>query len=104
MTTKANESKRTTTLSESEWEEPFTEEDLQAIDAAFEAATSSLPKKRRSNPDDDDYNTVQQDHSKTARRRLPSSVLALQHPNAFALSPCRRGLLAGSDFGFRFVR
>lgn len=99
MTTKA---KSTTTLSESEWEEPFTEEDLQAIDAAFEAATSSLPKKRRSNPDDDD--TVQQDHSKTARRRLPNSVLALQHPNAFALSPCRQGLLADSDFGFGFVR
>ncbi|PRQ38410.1 putative DNA helicase [Rosa chinensis] len=75
-----------TTLSESEWDEPFTEEDLQAIEAAFEAAaTSSLSKKRRSNPDDEVT-----DQSQSARRRLPSSVLALQHPNAFALSPCRQ--------------
>ncbi|KAH0992561.1 hypothetical protein GBA52_004044 [Prunus armeniaca] len=45
-----NKSKsKTTILSESELDdEPFTEEDLQAIEAAFEAATSfSLPKKRR---------------------------------------------------------
>ncbi|CAL2227643.1 unnamed protein product [Prunus armeniaca] len=86
-----NKSKsKTTILSESELDdEPFTEEDLQAIEAAFEAATSfSLPKKRRSSPDDDDK--TQQHHSKIARRRLPSSVLALQHPNAFSLSPCRQ--------------
>ncbi|XP_021834571.1 Werner Syndrome-like exonuclease [Prunus avium] len=90
-----NKSKsKKTILSESELDdEPFTEEDLQAIEAAFEAATSSsLPKKRRSSPDDDSDgdDKTQQHHSKIARRRLPSSVLALQHPNAFFLSPCRQ--------------
>ncbi|BBG93403.1 Werner syndrome-like exonuclease, partial [Prunus dulcis] len=79
-----------TILSESELDdEPFTEEDLQAIEAAFEAATSSsLPKKRRSSPDDDSDgdDKTQQHHCRIARRRLPSSVLALQHPNAFSLS------------------
>ncbi|XP_050372223.1 3'-5' exonuclease-like isoform X1 [Argentina anserina] len=74
------------TLYESEWDdEPFTEEDLQAIEAAFEAATAaSLSKKRRANPDDDKVT----DQLPIARGRFPSSVLALQHPNAFALSPC----------------
>lgn len=74
-------------------DDPFTEEDLQAIEAAFEAATSSLPKKRSSSPEDDgaDHKTLQRRQSESARRRLPNSVLALQHPNAFPLSPCRQG-------------
>ncbi|KAM2087431.1 hypothetical protein EV1_031320 [Malus domestica] len=73
-------------------DDPFTEEDLQAIEAAFEAATSSLPKKRSSSPEDDgpDHKTQQRRQSQSARRRLPNSVLALQHPNAFLLSPCRQ--------------
>lgn len=95
----ANKSKsKKTILSESGLDdgEPFTEEDLQAIEAAFEAATSSaLPKKRQSSRDDEsdcaDHKT-QQHHSKIARRRLPSSLLVRQHPNAFSLSPCRQGL------------
>ncbi|KAK9901443.1 hypothetical protein M0R45_002127 [Rubus argutus] len=45
--------------------------------------------RRRSNPDDDD-DTVQQGPFQDCPARLPSSVLALQHPNAFALSPCRQ--------------
>nr|XP_011462822.1 PREDICTED: Werner Syndrome-like exonuclease isoform X1 [Fragaria vesca subsp. vesca] len=73
-----------TALSDPEWDEPFTEEDLRAIEAAFEAAATS--KKRRANPVDE----VVTDQSHSARRRLPSSILALQHPNAFALSPCRQ--------------
>ncbi|XP_050372226.1 3'-5' exonuclease-like isoform X2 [Argentina anserina] len=81
------------TLYESEWDdEPFTEEDLQAIEAAFEAATAaSLSKKRRANPDDDKVT----DQLPIARGRFPSSVLALQHPNAFALSPCSQGVPPG---------
>ncbi|ONI28848.1 hypothetical protein PRUPE_1G164900 [Prunus persica] len=90
-----NKSKsKKTILSELELDdEPFTEEDLQAIEAAFEAATSSsLPKKRRPSPydDSDGDDKTQQHHCRIARRRLPSSVLALQHPNAFSLSPCRQ--------------
>ncbi|KAL5542703.1 hypothetical protein UlMin_010413 [Ulmus minor] len=65
----------------SDWDEPFTEDDLEAIEAALQSAassSSSLSKKPRTNQD-----------SHTARRRLPNSILALQHPNSFSLSPCQ---------------
>ncbi|KAE8076340.1 hypothetical protein FH972_014998 [Carpinus fangiana] len=68
-----------------EWnvDEPLTEQDLQAIDAAFQAATSSFRKKKqRRTPD-----AVISDPP-MAVRRLPSSLLALQHPNPL-LSPCQ---------------
>nr|KYP57014.1 Werner syndrome ATP-dependent helicase isogeny [Cajanus cajan] len=51
--------------------EPFSEEDLKAIDASLSNATNKRP---RSN-----------DHP--PRRRLPTSLVALQHPNASSLSP-----------------
>jgi hypothetical protein len=68
-----------------EWnvDEPLTEQDLQAIDAAFQAATSSFRKKKqRRTPD-----AVVSDPP-MAVRRLPSSLLALQNPNPL-LSPCQ---------------
>ncbi|VVA34895.1 Hypothetical predicted protein [Prunus dulcis] len=100
-----NKSRSTKTiLSESELDdEPFTEEDLQAIEAAFEAATSSsLPKKRRSSPDDDSDgdDKTQQHHCRIARRRLPSSVLALQSKRILSLPlPSREGK-QHNDFRF----
>ncbi|KAL2332608.1 hypothetical protein Fmac_013821 [Flemingia macrophylla] len=51
--------------------EPFSEEELKDIDASISSASG---KRRRSD-----------DH--TARRRLPTSLVALQHPNASSLSP-----------------
>ncbi|KAK9933060.1 hypothetical protein M0R45_020273 [Rubus argutus] len=74
-----------------EWEEPFTEVDLQAIEAAFEAATSSLPKKRRANPDNED--TVQQHHSNSVKRirSLTLSSSSLRNGNLWTglLISCR---------------
>lgn len=60
---------------ETGWDEPLTEEELDAIDAAVEAsmAAASLHKKRRSPAVDDN-------RIATLRRRLPRS---------FSLSPCR---------------
>ncbi|KAG4923054.1 hypothetical protein JHK82_048954 [Glycine max] len=51
--------------------EPLTEDDLEAIDASL-----SNNKKRPFN-----------DHTHTPRRRLPKSLIALQHPNASSFSP-----------------
>lgn len=75
-----------------EWDgddEPFTEEDLEAIEAVFQ----SVSKKPR--PEQDLVNG----------RRLPNSILALQHPDSFSLSPCQGFSLAYSSlrllFGFR---
>lgn len=70
-----------------EWDQPLTEQDLQAIDAALQSATSSFRnKKQRRTPDARD-DAVISDPPK-ALRRLPSSILALQHPNPL-LSPCQ---------------
>lgn len=64
-------------------DEPLPEQDLQAIDAAFQSATSSFrKKKRRRTPD-----AVISDPPMAARR-LPRSLRALQHPNPL-LSPCQ---------------
>ncbi|KAK9901439.1 hypothetical protein M0R45_002125 [Rubus argutus] len=83
MTTKAKAAKA------KEWEEPFTEVDLQAIEAAFEAATSPLPKKRRSNPDNED--TVQQHHSNSIK---PIRSLTLSSRELLVLLDIQLSLLA----------
>lgn len=70
-----------------EWDQPLTEQDLQAIDAALQSATSSFRnKKQRCTPDARDHAVIS-DPPKTLRR-LPSSLAALQHPNPL-LSPCQ---------------
>ncbi|XP_021653722.1 3'-5' exonuclease isoform X2 [Hevea brasiliensis] len=78
-----------------DWDQPLTEEELQAIDAieaAFQRSTSangtpssSVIRKRRSHPQND------LDMKKTCRQ-LPNSVLGLCRP--FSLSPCQ-GVLPG---------
>ncbi|XP_018844066.1 Werner Syndrome-like exonuclease isoform X1 [Juglans regia] len=70
-----------------EWDQPLTDEDIQAIDAAIQSApSSSLSKKRRSSPDA--RNDPEESDPPKTLRQLPSSLLALQHPNPL-LSPCQ---------------
>lgn len=61
--------------SASEWvdDDDFTEEDLETIEAIFQ----SYSKKPRREQD------------LVNGRRLPNSILALQHPDSFSLSPCQ---------------
>ncbi|KAF2299976.1 hypothetical protein GH714_006518 [Hevea brasiliensis] len=76
-----------------DWDQPLTEEELQAIDAieaAFQRSTSangtpssSVIRKRRSHPQND------LDMKKTCRQ-LPNSVLGLCRP--FSLSPCQANI------------
>ncbi|XP_059447969.1 3'-5' exonuclease isoform X2 [Corylus avellana] len=82
-------------------DEPLTEQDLQAIDAAFQSATSSFRKKKqRRTPD-----AVISDPPMAARR-LPRSLRALQHPNPL-LSSCQavneRTRYPALKFGGRIV-
>ena len=68
-----------------EWEgeQGLADEDLRAIDDAIESAT----KKRRS----DDF--VESSNPQRSRsRRLPRSIVALQHPNPNPLSRCEMRL------------
>ncbi|KAG6667666.1 hypothetical protein I3843_01G107800 [Carya illinoinensis] len=70
-----------------EWDQPLTDEDVQAIDAAIQSASSSsLSKKRRCRPDA--RNDPEESEPPKTLRQLPSSLLALQHPNPL-LSPCQ---------------
>ncbi|KDP39330.1 hypothetical protein JCGZ_01087 [Jatropha curcas] len=77
----------------SEWDQPLTDEELQAIDAieaSFQrpALTTTTPsssaiRKRQS--------TLQNDHNlQKTRRQLPNSVLGLSRP--FSLSPCQANI------------
>ncbi|KAB1213580.1 Werner Syndrome-like exonuclease [Morella rubra] len=73
-----------------EWDEPLTEQDFQAIDAAFQSATSSFLNKKRP-PFPDARNDAGKSETPRTLRRLPSSLIALQHPNP-PLSPCRANM------------
>lgn len=77
-------------------DETLSDQDLHAIQAIEAQFQSSLPNKRPLNPTEDDgvtgVATTSADSSRHIRRRLPKSLLALQHPLAFSLSPCQ-GLL-----------
>ncbi|XP_021749162.1 Werner Syndrome-like exonuclease isoform X1 [Chenopodium quinoa] len=88
-----------------DWDKPFSNEELEAIEAAFEAATSTIsatpssssssfktPRSSSSVNGDDDPNT-----RPTTRRRLPGSISCSNgelgsSPNSgsFALTPCSR--------------
>ncbi|KAF3456638.1 hypothetical protein FNV43_RR01292 [Rhamnella rubrinervis] len=82
-----------------DWDEPFTEEDLEAIEAAFLSASNSLTKRPRpssphshENDNNNNHNSARRDSSvdyRGGRRRLPISILAPQNPNPFTLSPCQ---------------
>ncbi|KAJ7957251.1 Werner Syndrome-like exonuclease [Quillaja saponaria] len=88
---KDSSSELATSISYWDEEEPFTEEQLQAIEAieaAFQSSASSFTKKCPLSPTKDDIATADAFHSESGRR-LPKSLIALQHPNAFSLSRCQ---------------
>ncbi|CAK9149105.1 unnamed protein product [Ilex paraguariensis] len=62
-----------------DWDQPFTDQELKAIEAAFQSATSSSPIKRRRLG-----SCNGEVHPKT-RRRLPDSIFS---SNSISLSPC----------------
>ncbi|KAH7513128.1 hypothetical protein FEM48_Zijuj12G0163700 [Ziziphus jujuba var. spinosa] len=67
-------------------DEPFTNEDLQAIDAALQSASKRPRPSSSHNHDDDDnhnYGSPDPPTGGGSRRRLPSSILASQEPNPF---------------------
>ncbi|KAH7521620.1 hypothetical protein FEM48_Zijuj07G0052400 [Ziziphus jujuba var. spinosa] len=76
-------------------DEPFTDEDLQAIEAALQSASKKpRPSSSHNHHDDDDHYSGSPDPPTVRggggrRRRLPSSIPAFQDPNPFSLSPCR---------------
>ncbi|KAL2923294.1 Werner Syndrome-like exonuclease [Bienertia sinuspersici] len=85
-----------------DWNTPFSNEELEAIDLAFEAATeaSTTPSSSSKTPhssssvDDNDSNI-----RSTTRRRLPGSILGSNgelgssyNSGSFALTPCSRNL------------
>ncbi|KAI4344949.1 hypothetical protein L6164_012124 [Bauhinia variegata] len=87
-------------ICDSDEDEPFSEQDLQLIEAietqfqssaSASGSASSLPKKRPFDPTHDhDHSAATLDESTPqSKRRLPESLIALQHPNAFSLSPCQ---------------
>ncbi|GMH18484.1 hypothetical protein Nepgr_020325 [Nepenthes gracilis] len=55
----------------SDWDQPFTDEELQAIEAAFQSAASSSPIKSRRVPYSDDRDS---DGRPKTRRRLPHTI------------------------------
>nr|XP_048333035.1 Werner Syndrome-like exonuclease isoform X2 [Ziziphus jujuba var. spinosa] len=79
-------------------DEPFTDEDLQAIEAALQSASKKpRPSSSHNHHDDDDHYSGSPDPPTVRggggrRRRLPSSIPAFQDPNPFSLSPCRANL------------
>ncbi|XP_015086445.1 Werner Syndrome-like exonuclease isoform X3 [Solanum pennellii] len=70
-----------------DWDRPFTEEELQEIDAAFESAT-----KRKS--DSEDVAAAGEESRRKSRRRLPASLFVYHQQNEVSdsslLSPCTR--------------
>ncbi|KAH7515966.1 hypothetical protein FEM48_Zijuj10G0084300 [Ziziphus jujuba var. spinosa] len=80
----------------SDWDDkPFTNEDLQTIEAALQSTFKRpLPSSSHNHDDDNDDNSGSPDPPTGgggggSRRKLPSSILASQDPNPFSLSPCR---------------
>ncbi|XP_060669674.1 uncharacterized protein LOC107428937 isoform X6 [Ziziphus jujuba] len=80
----------------SDWDDkPFTNEDLQTIEAALQSTFKRpLPSSSHNHDDDNDHNSGSPDPPTGgggggSRRKLPSSILASQDPNPFSLSPCR---------------
>ncbi|KAI5654026.1 hypothetical protein M9H77_31213 [Catharanthus roseus] len=91
----ASASTSTSVEESDDWDRPFTDEELQAIDTAFliadsittsqTASSSSTPVKKRQ------FSTgVSDDCGTKIRRRLPESLFVFQKQNAnsFSLSPC----------------
>ncbi|XP_060669670.1 uncharacterized protein LOC107428937 isoform X2 [Ziziphus jujuba] len=83
----------------SDWDDkPFTNEDLQTIEAALQSTFKRpLPSSSHNHDDDNDHNSGSPDPPTGgggggSRRKLPSSILASQDPNPFSLSPCRANL------------
>ncbi|KGN56711.1 Werner Syndrome-like exonuclease isoform X1 [Cucumis sativus] len=74
-------------FSASEFDQPFTEQQLQAIEAIEAAYQSTSAKKRRPNstPDGNEVSCVSPDTG----RRLPRSIFSHQSPRFSPLSPCR---------------
>ncbi|KAA8548370.1 hypothetical protein F0562_000054 [Nyssa sinensis] len=73
----------------SDWDKPFTDQELEAIEAAFQSATSfsSSPTKRSHAPSCDE-DGGSEDRPK-ARRRLPGSIAGLRQQTPFT-GNCRR--------------
>lgn len=65
----------------------FSDQDLHAIEAIEAQFQSSLPIKRPLNVAEDDAVTAVATTPADSRRRLPKSLLALQHPLEFSSSP-----------------
>ncbi|XP_057757696.1 3'-5' exonuclease [Arachis stenosperma] len=77
-----------------DWEqdEPFSEEDLRAIEAIESRFYNNKRPFSNSSAAKDDGDDASPDNSARRshrRRRLPRSLVALQHPNALSLSPCQ---------------
>lgn len=69
----------------SDWAQPITEEELEAIEAAIQSATSSITLKKQrliSSKHDEVVDTS------TVRRRLPDSIIRHGHSPALSLSSC----------------
>ncbi|KAL2530179.1 Werner Syndrome-like exonuclease [Forsythia ovata] len=81
-------------ISDSDWDRPFTDEELQAIDAICRSATpssSSSPIKKRHEPGcTDDYASTLSPPK--TRRRLPDSLFNFRKEmhTSFSFSPCSR--------------
>lgn len=82
----------------SDWDQPFTDQELQAIDAAFQSASSSSSIK---SPDTGNSTGDCAEQRPKTRRRLPDSLSGSQQQNPFtgnssspfSLSPCPRNWL-----------
>ncbi|CAK9318884.1 unnamed protein product [Citrullus colocynthis] len=74
-------------FSVSEFDQPFTEQQLQAIEAIEAAYQSTSAKKRRANstPEENEVSCVSPDTG----RRLPPSISSHRFPYSSPLSPCR---------------
>ncbi|XP_059651167.1 3'-5' exonuclease isoform X2 [Cornus florida] len=92
-------------VSDSDWDKPFTHQELEAIEAAFQSATSSsspIKRRRRSPICSDEDDGAGFDRRKNIRR-LPDSIAggyclksesnSMQFPNSFSFARCRRNPL-----------
>lgn len=83
--------------SDSDWDYPLTDEDLQAIDSAFSSAAASAPPPKRQARSNSDDGGASIDSPPKIRRRLPDSLFVFQQQqksniniSTFSFSPCSR--------------
>ncbi|KAL4380285.1 hypothetical protein AHAS_Ahas04G0018200 [Arachis hypogaea] len=91
-----------------DWEqdEPFSEEDLRAIEAIESRFYNNKRPFSDSSAAKDDGDDASPDNSARRshrRRRLPRSLVALQHPNALSLSPCQGPIMFLLESHYSFL-